>query len=76
MSAYRAFAMGRGGRVASPRAFVCGNDEQAIAWARRLIDGQDIELWNDERFVKHVTAMRASGAVSYKVINGRMVPKQ
>jgi hypothetical protein len=29
----------------------CSNDVEAIEQARRLIEGQDIELWSGERFI-------------------------
>jgi hypothetical protein len=29
----------------------CSDDAEAIEQARRLIEGQDIELWSGERFI-------------------------
>jgi hypothetical protein len=43
--------IGDDGHFISHRAFVCSNDEDAITWARQLLDGHPIELWSRERFV-------------------------
>jgi hypothetical protein len=48
---YRAFTIGHDGHIESSRAFVCESDEDAIVWAKQLVDGHDIELWSGERFV-------------------------
>jgi len=48
---YRAYLLGPDGHFASYRAFRCADDQDAIAWARQLLDGKDIELWSGERFV-------------------------
>jgi hypothetical protein len=29
---------------------VCRDDGKAVAKAERLVDGHDIEVWNDDRF--------------------------
>jgi hypothetical protein len=40
---------------------ICRDDADAIAKARRLVDGHDVEIWNCERFVlRLVTMKRAS----------------
>jgi hypothetical protein len=51
MTDYRAHTIGDDGHFISHRAFVCSNDEDAITWARQLLDGHPIELWSRERFV-------------------------
>jgi hypothetical protein len=76
MKEYRAFTMGHDGHIKSSRAFACENDDDAVAWARQLVDGHDIELWNGEHFVKRVNATGALGTISHEVIDGRMVPKR
>ena len=48
---YRAYVMGHDGHIKASRAFICQNDEDATVWAKQLVDGHDIELWNGERFV-------------------------
>ena len=51
MNEYRAYIIGRDGHFASCRAFRCADDTEAVAFARQLVDGQDVELWSGERFI-------------------------
>jgi hypothetical protein len=51
MAAYQAFAIGSDGRFVLYEPLICDNDNDAIAKARRLVDGHDIELWNGARLV-------------------------
>ena len=51
MNEYRAYIVGRDGHFASYRAFRCADDAEAVAWAKQLIDGHDVELWSGERFI-------------------------
>jgi hypothetical protein len=51
MADYRAYTIGHEGHFIAHRAFVCENDADAIEWAKQLVDGHDIELWNEGRFV-------------------------
>jgi hypothetical protein len=30
---------------------VCARDEDAIVWAKQLVDGYDVELWSGDRFI-------------------------
>jgi hypothetical protein len=39
------------GHITAPRVFICGDDSEAVVWAKQWIDGHDIELWSGERFV-------------------------
>jgi hypothetical protein len=39
------------GHFAASRAFTCADDDDAIVWAKQLVDGHDIELWSGDRFV-------------------------
>jgi hypothetical protein len=48
---YRAYTVGLDGHFIGHRGFVCGNDNDAVEWAKQLIDGHDIELWSGERFI-------------------------
>jgi hypothetical protein len=52
---YRAYTVGHDGRFAGFEAFVCADDHAAIEKAKRLLDGQDIELWSGPRFVKRLS---------------------
>jgi hypothetical protein len=48
--AYRAFEIGEGGHVAGRIDFRnCPNDEAAKQWAKRLVDGKTIEVWDGSR---------------------------
>lgn len=51
MAEYRAYIIGDDGHFISFRAFVCDTDDDATVWAKQLVDGHDIELWNGERRV-------------------------
>ena len=51
MNEYRAYTVGDDGHFAASRAFTCANDGDAIVWAKRLLDGRDVELWSGDRFV-------------------------
>ncbi len=51
MSQYRIFTIGPDGHFVNGMALECLNDEQAIEEARRLLDRQDLELWQAQRFV-------------------------
>ncbi|MGY3119096.1 hypothetical protein ACVWXQ_003033 [Bradyrhizobium sp. S3.14.4] len=51
MNEYRAFTVGHDGHFTAYRAFVCASDEDAIVWAKQLVDGYDVELWSGDRFV-------------------------
>ena len=51
MNEYRAYTVGIDGHFTASRAFACVNDDDAIVWAKQLVDGHDVELWSGERFV-------------------------
>jgi hypothetical protein len=48
---YRAYAVGSDGHFIQCDEMICRNDGEAIAEAKRLISGSDIEVWNHNRFV-------------------------
>jgi hypothetical protein len=52
---YRAYVIGDDGHFISFEGFHSRDDGEAIAKARRLVDGHDIELWSGERFVKRLS---------------------
>ncbi len=51
MAEYRAYTVGDDGHFVDYRPIVCRDDAEAIARAKRLVDGHDVELWNRARFV-------------------------
>jgi len=54
MAEYRAFIVGHDGHFISFEGFACLSDDEAVAKAKRLVDGHDVELWSGERFVKRL----------------------
>jgi hypothetical protein len=52
MSEYRAYIVGTDGHIARTVQLVCPDEETAKNYARQLVDGHDVELWQDERIVE------------------------
>jgi hypothetical protein len=52
----------RDGHFKKCRAFVCGNDSDATVWAKQLVDGCDIELWNGARVITRISHKADSDA--------------
>jgi hypothetical protein len=48
---YRAYLVGIDGHFISYEPLLCASDDQAIAKAKRLVDGHDVELWSGPRMV-------------------------
>jgi hypothetical protein len=57
---YRAYIVGLDGHFMRFEALICRDDGEAIAKAKRILDGHDIELWNGTRFV---TRLKVQGKV-------------
>jgi hypothetical protein len=51
MAEYRAYIVGDDDHFIGFEEMVCRDDGEAIAKAKRLVDGHDIELWNGERLL-------------------------
>jgi hypothetical protein len=51
MADYRAYVVGDDGHFVSFERFACRDDGEAIAKAKRSVDGHDVELWSGERFI-------------------------
>jgi hypothetical protein len=49
MSDYRAFYVGAHGNFEESKALDCDNDRAALASAKKLLDGKDIEVWDGVR---------------------------
>ena len=49
MSEYRAFYVGSDGNLTGFRELDCDSDLKAIASAKKLLDGHDIEIWDGLR---------------------------
>jgi hypothetical protein len=55
MAEYRAYIVGSDGHFASCEGFTCNDDNEAVAKAKRLVDGHDVEVWSGERFIVRIT---------------------
>ena len=52
MADYRFYTLENGNRIGGPPAILqCKSDQEAIAEARKLLDGHDIEVWQAARVV-------------------------
>jgi photosystem II stability/assembly factor-like uncharacterized protein len=51
MPDYRAYTVGSDGHFVRYRAFACETDDDAIVWAKQLVDAAAVEFWNQDRFV-------------------------
>ena len=54
MTKYQAYFVGSDGQVMHRRVFACYTDEEAIEWAKQLMDPWAVELWSGERMVKRL----------------------
>jgi hypothetical protein len=55
MTEYRAYTVGTDGHFIGYQPLVCADDTEAIARARLLVDGHDIELWSGDRLVIRIS---------------------
>ena len=60
MADYRAYFIGEEGHFIGFEPLVCRDDGEAIARARRLVDGHDVEVWSAERFVVRLSHEKKS----------------
>ncbi len=51
MSHYRIVTINYDGQLSRHRGFKCENDDDAIVWAKQLVDVSPVELWCGARFV-------------------------
>jgi hypothetical protein len=51
MAEYRAYTIGVDGHFIGSAPLVCRDDAEAVAKAKRMVDGHAIEVWSGERFV-------------------------
>jgi hypothetical protein len=51
MAEYRAYTIGNDGHIIGYEPLVCADDAEAIERDKRLVVGNDIELWSGDRFV-------------------------
>ena len=60
MPEYRAYFVGADGIFVGFEPMICRDDAEAITSARRLLNHQDIEVWNCERFVLKLEAKKGT----------------
>ena len=51
MSHYRIVTINYDGKLSQHRGFLCDNDDDAIVWAKQLVDVAPVELWCGAQFV-------------------------
>jgi hypothetical protein len=52
MAGYRAYIIGIDGRFLRAIEIVCRDDETAKEYAKQLVDGHDVELWQGDRKIE------------------------
>jgi hypothetical protein len=52
MAEYRAYIIGTDGRFMRAVELVCPDDEGAKEYAKQLVDGHDVELWQGDRRIE------------------------
>jgi hypothetical protein len=52
MAEYRAYFIGTDGRFLRAVELVCPDDDVAKEYARQLVDGHDVELWQGDRKIE------------------------
>jgi hypothetical protein len=78
MPDYRAYNMDGEGHFTSFRAYSADSDEDAIEWAKQMMEGRAIEIWSGTRLVKTVPILneRSDSAVTHEIREGQMIPKR
>jgi hypothetical protein len=51
MQKYRVVPVDDAGNMGQHRSFVCANDDDAIVWAKQIVDQAPVELWSGARFI-------------------------
>jgi hypothetical protein len=49
MAEYRAYIVGMDGRIVRAVDLICPDDDTAKEYAKNLVDGHDVELWQNHR---------------------------
>jgi len=62
MNEYRAYLVGIDDHFVGFEDLICRDDDEAIAKAKRLVDGHDIEVWSGKRFVVRLESKRNRAA--------------
>ena len=51
MPNYRVYFIGPDGHFINFKPLICAGDDEALAEAKELVDGHDIELWSGPKFI-------------------------
>ena len=65
MPAYRFYSIEKNGRVEPPKTYICGTDGGALKVAKLVLNGHDIEVWQDTRLVAYVVPEEDRGERYY-----------
>jgi hypothetical protein len=57
MAEYRAYLIGSDGHFCDAVHLVCTDDTEAIEKTKRLVNGHDVELWQQDRMVTTLKAI-------------------
>jgi|EndMetStandDraft_7_1072992.scaffolds.fasta_scaffold396844_1 hypothetical protein len=68
MQNYRVVPVDDAGKMGRHRSFVCANDDDAIVWAKQMIDQAPLELWSGARF--SLEALMISAGISPAQFSG------
>jgi hypothetical protein len=55
MGEYRAYTVGADGHFTGFEPLTCSDDTEAIEKAKRMVNGQDVELWSGPRLVIRIS---------------------
>jgi hypothetical protein len=66
MPDYRAYKVGIDGYLIGSDPLVCEDDNEAIAAAKKLVDGYDVELWCFDRIVIRLPRSLSEPALNQK----------
>ena len=67
MAEYRAYTVGVDGHFVGFESLTCADDAEAIEKAKRLVDGQDIELWSGPGLVIRISPAKRNWTIPVAV---------
>jgi hypothetical protein len=77
MPEYRTCKIGSDGHFFEAVPFVCADDAEAMEKAKRLVNGNDVELWDGARKVAAFKneCQKSGGSITHEIHDGRMISK-
>jgi len=72
MKHYRIVTIDYDGKLSQHRGFVCDNDDDAIVWAKQLVDEAPVKLWSGARFVARLEPRSSTKARQARAIRGSL----